>query len=67
MITKDANSQCLQTQTGEKLILITEQIQDISSDYMALISARPAACNSLIMYKGRVCCISRSNTEGYVD
>lgn len=61
------NKQGLQTQTGEKIVLITDQILNISSDYMAVLSAGPAECSSLITYRGRLCCISRSNTEGYMD
>jgi hypothetical protein len=59
------------TQIREEILLITDQIQDMSSNYVAVYwmgrLTDSAESNSLITYRGRVYCICRSNTEGYMN
>jgi hypothetical protein len=70
-MTKEAKLQGLETQIGEEIILITDQIQDMSSNYTAEHwfgkLAESAESNSLITYGRTIYCICRSNTEGCVD
>jgi hypothetical protein len=70
-MTEEANLHGLQKQISEEILLTTDQIQDMSSSYMAVHwlgrLTESAESNSLISYRDRVYCICRSNTEGYMD